>query len=71
MGAHESNKGLCPALHRAFRTLACKQVLADQTAKRNDDLHQQCVMLLERITQRHCQPADNVTLQPQASQHNM
>lgn len=49
MGAHESNKGLCAALLRAFATYGCT---ADAG---KEDASPRCTGLLERMIARGCQ----------------
>lgn len=71
MGVHESNHGLCEALHRAFETMQCVQKLASASEKtegnyplspppstaESSDSHllSACSNLLRRLILRQCQ----------------
>lgn len=62
MGAHESNKGLCPALYRAFKTMGCEKIgierrkadAASVGTASQDAASKMCYDLLEGIEKRNC-----------------
>lgn len=63
MGVHESNRGLCGALYRAFRVMNCRQHVSlsdvcDEPAKHvsleEDDRQGLCENLAHRLRVRGC-----------------
>lgn len=56
MGAHESNKGLCKALMRAFLTLQCEQMNAGNVVAQ--DVTTKCTAILQRMRERACEMPD-------------
>lgn len=67
MGVHESNKGLCEALLRAFETMQCLKVLSHATQhqstntsgpmpveRRSSEIELTCNSIVQRLVARQC-----------------
>lgn len=70
MGAHESNSGLCAALHRMYQDLGCLSAETEETEgqassksvpghpeQQQVSMTQSCKEIVERIIARGCAPA--------------
>lgn len=63
MGAHESNKGICQALVKAFKTLKCQthlpirvnqEIDSNNFSKKRSEEQEVCKQILERLHERKC-----------------
>lgn len=69
MGAHESNKGLCRALHRMFTDLGCmsaltvsSESLSARQAQERAAQARECRQIAERFAVRGCEAQGDVDL---------
>lgn len=66
MGVHESNKGLCEALHRAFETMNCAHQTHRSTTSPTDspspssDAMATCKDVIDRLIVRECSLPDSL-----------
>lgn len=58
MGVHESNKGLCKALHRMFDTMKC--AAAKSVPDDDDERAKLCDDVVRRIVDRNCEKPPKV-----------